>query len=144
MPGGESLRKGEYYGHPRNQFWNILYSLYGEQPDVEYDKKVGFLKKKHIALWDVIKTCSREGSMDSNIVNEKVNDFDGLFSEYPGIGHVFFNGTKAYETFRKKTGFKYNGLTYTKLGSTSPANVVRWEERLKQWQIIKDILERKQ
>lgn len=140
MPGRESLRKQEYYGHPRNQFWNIIYSLYGQQPDTEYSKRASFLKRKRIALWDVIETCRREGSMDSNITCEKVNDFDWLFYGHPNIRHAFFNGTKAYETFRKKIGFKYEGITFTKLGSTSPAYVIGFEERLKQWKIVKECL----
>jgi len=137
MPGRESLRKREYYGHPRNQFWNIIYSLFGREPDTEYPKKVAFLKEKGIALWDVIQSCYREGSMDSNITCEKANDFDWLFGSYPSIRHVFFNGTKAYDTFRKKVGFKYSGVAYTKLGSTSPANVVQFDRRLEEWGIIK-------
>lgn len=137
MPGRESLRKKEYYGHPRNQFWHVLYALYGREPDTEYYKKVAFLKKRGIALWDVIETCQREGSMDANITGEKINDFNWLFSNYPGIRYAFFNGAKAYETFRKRVGFKYDGITYTKLGSTSPANVVRFERRLEEWGIVR-------
>ncbi len=137
MPGRESLRKKEYYGHPRNQFWNVLYALYDREPDWDYGKKLAFLKEKHIALWDVIETCQREGSMDANITGEKANDFDWLFCNYPGIRHAFFNGTKAYETFRKRVGFRYDGITYTKLGSTSPANVVQFERRLEEWSIVK-------
>lgn len=137
MPGRESLRKKEYYGHPRNQFWHVLYALYGREPDTEYYKKVAFLKKRGIALWDVIETCQREGSMDANITGEKINDFNWLFSNYPGIRYAFFNGAKAYETFRKRVGFKYDGITYTKLGSTSPANVVRFERRLDEWGIVR-------
>lgn len=143
MPGGESLRKREYYGHGRNQFWNIIYSLYGEKPDKVYSKKTEFLKEKRIALWDVIETCHREGSLDSNILCERVNDFDRLFGNYPGIGHAFFNGTKAYTTFKKMVGFKYEGLTYTKLSSTSPANVMSFEKRLTEWSVIKDALKKK-
>ncbi|MGI6697840.1 MAG: DNA-deoxyinosine glycosylase [Clostridia bacterium] len=140
MPGRESLRKNEYYGHPRNQFWNIIYSLFGREPDEEYEKKVAFLREKGIALWDVIKSCRREGSMDANITCEEVNDFDWLFGRYPGIRHVFFNGGKAYDTFRKRVGFKYEGVGYTKLGSTSPANVKPFESRLEEWGIIKKYL----
>jgi TDG/mug DNA glycosylase family protein len=141
MPGRESLRKGEYYGHPRNQFWNVVYGLFGQKPDTEYSRKIAFLKSKRIALWDVIASCRREGSMDSNITCESVNDFDRLFNAYPGIRHAFFNGTKAYETFRKRIGFKYEGVNFVKLGSTSPANVVGFEDRIKQWSIIKECLD---
>lgn len=141
MPGRESLRKNEYYGHGRNQFWNIIYSLYGDEPEQDYTKKLGFLKEKRVALWDVIKTCYRKGSLDANITGEEANDFDTLFHNYPGIHHIFFNGTKAYETFRRQIGFKYSRLTYTKLGSTSPANVMKFEQRLENWSVVKKFAE---
>lgn len=142
MPGGESLRKKEYYGHPRNHFWNLMYSLYGEEPDTEYNKKLEFLKGKGIALWDVIETCRREGSLDANITCEKVNDFHWLFNSYPDIKHVFFNGSKAYNTFRKGVGFDKDRFTYRRLGSTSPANVVKFERRLEEWNVIKEYAKR--
>ena len=71
MPGEESLRKQEYYGHPRNQFWRIIYALFDVPLEDNYEKKLMFLKSKGIALWDVIESCWREGSLDSNIRNEK-------------------------------------------------------------------------
>ncbi len=140
MPGIESLRKQEYYGHPRNQFWKIIYELFGEPLDGNYERKVTFLKSKGIALWDVIETCSREGSLDSNIKEEKVNDFTRLFKEYPKIKHVFFNGLKAYDTFKKKVGFDFPEMTFIRLGSTSPAHAKKFADKFKEWMIIKDYL----
>lgn len=140
MPGIESLRKQEYYGYPRNQFWNIIYGLFGEPLDNDYERKVAFLRSKGIALWDVIETCSREGSLDSNIKEEKVNDFTGLFEKYPNIKHVFFNGLKAYDIFKKKVGIDYSDMTFMRLGSTSPANVKKFADKFNEWMIIKDYL----
>lgn len=28
MPGEESLKKRQYYAHPRNQFWKIIHSIF--------------------------------------------------------------------------------------------------------------------
>lgn len=136
IPGVQSLQRQQYYAHPRNYFWKILYQLFDEVYQEEYEKKKAFLKKHHIALWDVVQSCEREGSLDTAIKDEQVNDFDWLFENYPSIQHVFFNGTKAYETFRKKVGFKYQGISFDRLPSTSPAHAIKFEDKLVAWQSI--------
>jgi hypoxanthine-DNA glycosylase len=141
MPGEESLRKQQYYAHPRNQFWRIIYALFGQTVEEDYQKRTAFLKSRGIGLWDVIESCYREGSLDSDIRRERPNDFDWLFIEYPNIAHVFFNGAKAYDTFRKKVGFG-KCLTYHRLESTSPANTKTFEYKLKNWSVILQYLER--
>ncbi|KJS87672.1 MAG: DNA glycosylase [Peptococcaceae bacterium BICA1-8] len=137
IPGKESLRKREYYAHPRNQFWKIIYTLFEVPMDEDYNKKIKFLKGKGFALWDVIDVCYREGSLDSNIKEEKVNDFKSFFTEYPNIKYVFFNGIKAYETFRKEVGFGFPEIVFKRLLSTSPANAIKFEEKLREWMEIK-------
>lgn len=137
MPGQESLRKQQYYAHPRNQFWKIIFTLFEEPIEESYSKRIAFLRDRGIALWDVINVCFREGSLDSSIKEEKVNDFKAFFSQYPNIKYVYFNGVKAYETFRKKIGFDFPGLTFKKLPSTSPANAVKFEIKLREWAEIK-------
>lgn len=136
MPGVTSLEKQQYYGHPRNYFWHILYALFNECYEEEYEQKKAFLLRHKIALWDVLQSCERAGSLDADIKNEEVNDFDWLFKTYPHIKNVFFNGTKAYESFRKKVGFKYEGIHMQKLPSTSPAHAVRFEDKLAAWKVI--------
>jgi len=141
MPGVESLRLQQYYGYPRNQFWKILYDIFEVQASQVYEEKVSFVKSKKIAVWDVIANCYREGSLDSNIRGEKVNDFSTLFKEYPDIKTVLFNGGKAYETYKKWIGFdESSNLTFHKLTSSSPANTKKYEEKLRGWSVIKDLL----
>lgn len=141
MPGVESLRLQQYYGYPRNQFWKILYDIFEAQASQVYEEKVSFIKSKRIAVWDVIANCYREGSLDSNIRGEKVNDFSTLFKEYPDIKTVLFNGGKAYETYKKWIGFgESSNLTFHKLTSSSPANTKKYEEKLRGWSVIKDFL----
>lgn len=140
IPGVESLNKQQYYANKRNQFWKIIFSLYELCPYETYEERIEFLKSKNIALWDVIGSCFREGSLDSNIKNEVPNDFTSLFKKYPDIKCVFFNGNKAYETFKKEIGFeKYGYITFHKLPSTSPAHAVSFESKLNKWKIIKII-----
>jgi len=141
MPGVESLRLQQYYGHPRNQFWKILYELFYTQISQVYEEKVSFVQSKKIAVWDVIESCYREGSLDSNIREEKANDFGGLFKAYPDIKTVIFNGGKAYETYKKWVGFKATSdLSFHKLTSSSPANTKKYEQKLSEWSVIMDLL----
>lgn len=135
MPGVESLRKSEYYGYPRNQFWKLMFDLLGEEFSDDYNVKKKLLLKNNIALWDVIESCYREGSLDSAIKNAKPNDFAKLYSEYSGIERVFFNGAKAYDVYKRKIGFE-DGKKYTKLLSTSPANAIKYHIKKDDWKKI--------
>ncbi|MFB4167008.1 DNA-deoxyinosine glycosylase [Virgibacillus sp. JSM 102003] len=118
MPGGISLEKEEYYGNPRNHFWDILFELFDQEPTSDYDEKITFVKHKQLALWDTIGHCYREGSLDANIVDEKPNDIIGLLNQYPGICLIACNGGRSYETFKKN--FTVSGVDVIKLPSTSP------------------------
>ena len=143
MPGVESLRLQQYYANPRNQFWKIIYGIFDVAPCQAYEERISFIKSKSIALWDVIENCYREGSLDSNIREEKVNDFSGLFDAYPGIKIVMFNGGKAYDTYKKWIGFgAIPNLTFQRLTSSSPANTKKYEEKLREWGVIGELLNR--
>jgi TDG/mug DNA glycosylase family protein len=100
-----------------------------------YDDKKKLLLQNKIALWDVIESCYREGSLDSNIKDTKPNDFMKLYNEYSGIKHVYFNGAKAYNEYKLKVGFDAN-RTFTRLLSTSPANAVSYDIKKVNWKKI--------
>ncbi|WP_010529809.1 DNA-deoxyinosine glycosylase [Lentibacillus jeotgali] len=141
MPGGVSLEKKEYYGNPRNHFWRIIYGLFDEEPDSQYEDKMAFVKTRHIALWDTIGTCYREGSLDKNIVDEQPNDIWGLLESHPSIQLVACNGTKSYETFKRH--FKLNRVNVIKLPSTSPIPgryTKNFNEKFEEWKQILDYL----
>lgn len=135
IPGVVSLAKQEYYAYPQNTFWRILFALYDESPTEDYAEKRAFLLAHHIAVWDVIGVCRREGSLDSRIKEASPNDFASLFAAYPGISRVFFNGEKAFSTFQKKVGFDA-ARTYTRLPSTSPAHTAPFEKKLEAWRAV--------
>lgn len=128
MPGIRSLTLQQYYGHPQNRFWPLMTTLLGFPvvPD-RYEQRLQMLLEKHIALWDVLAACERDGSLDAAITKERSNDFPALFRQYPHIKKVCFNGTKAFQSFKKHQSplLAQPGITYFELPSTSPANA-KW------------------
>ena len=92
LPGDESLRRQEYYGNPRTRFWAVMGGVLGEDAPESYPEKVMYLKKHGIALWDVISSADREGSLDANIRNMEFNDIAGLLSANPTIEAIALNG----------------------------------------------------
>ena len=127
MPGVISLEQQQYYAHPRNAFWPIMGELFGASPEMEYRQRLQQLADAGVVLWDVLKHCEREGSLDSAICRESeiINDIPGLLKEHPGIETICFNGGKAWTTFRRNIlpqlidKKRYNLI---QLPSTSPAN----------------------
>jgi hypoxanthine-DNA glycosylase len=136
VPSETSLRKRQYYGHERNGFWRVVYALFNEKYNEDYEERTRFLLRRGIALWDVIESCERQGSLDSHIKDPAINDFETFFRHNPGIAYVFFNGRKAYELFRKSTKHAFHGISFTYLMSTSPANAVTFETKLNDWRKV--------
>jgi len=141
MPGQASLDAQEYYANRQNAFWRIMGHLFGAGPEVPYVQRLEKLQAAGVALWDVIASCEREGSLDADIVGATVcvNDFSQLFIEHPAIGHVFFNGAAAETAFRRYAlpGLAGRHLQLCRLPSTSPANAAcRYEEKLAAWSVL--------
>lgn len=136
MPGKESLRLQQYYGHTRNHFWKIIYSSFFVDVDVEYQQKVNFLKQNHIALWDVCFKAIRKTSLDSDILKESPNTINDLIKKHNTIKTIGFNGKKAAQLYDKYFT-RIKGITYHTLLSTSPANArYTFEEKLANWKTI--------
>ncbi len=128
MPGTASLRAAQYYAHPQNLFWRILSEITGAGAAVPYAVRARALKSHGIALWDVLESCAREGSLDSAIDDATIhaNDFVSFYRAHRRIAQVFFNGAKAEACYRKYVlPLLADGLgppNYRRLPSTSPAN----------------------
>lgn len=67
VPGVQSLQEQRYYANPKNQFWRIVYAIFNTSLDTNYEDRISFIRYKGIALWDVIESCNRYGSLDLNI-----------------------------------------------------------------------------
>lgn len=140
VPGAKSLAMKEYYAHPQNAFWKIIFHLFNQKFTTDYHKKIELLKTHHIALWDVIESCERKGSIDSTIKNESENDIRQLLKSYPNIKVIFCNGQKSYKNLIKLLGKDFS-LPIVLLPSTSPLHTISFDKKLVDWQQIVTNLE---
>ncbi len=137
IPGAKSLEMQEYYAHPQNKFWSIVFELFNEDFTKDYQQKLQILRKNKIALWDVIDSCERKGSLDSEIKNETGNDILKLLEDYPNLKIIFCNGQKSYKNLIK-TFEKNIKIPIVALPSTSPLHTISFDKKLEVWQQIKD------
>lgn len=142
MPGVASLRAGQYYAHPRNQFWPLLGELLGFDASAPYARRVRAVTAARIAVWDVLQSCEREGSLDTAIEDDTlaVNDFPGFFARYRQVSRVYFNGAKAEACYRRHVlpRVAARPLEYQRLPSTSPANASQsYRAKLAAWRGIR-------
>ena len=142
MPSRESLTQRRYYAHPRNGFWPILGSIL-DLADGDYQQCADGLVENGVAVWDVLKTCFRTGSLDSDIDDHTIvaNDFRQFFAAHPDITRVFFNGAKAEAVYMKQILPSLDGaaaeLKLQRLPSTSPANAgMSPEQKKAAWRAI--------
>ncbi|HSW12515.1 MAG TPA: DNA-deoxyinosine glycosylase [Solimonas sp.] len=143
MPGAASLKENQYYAHPRNSFWWIFGELVGAKPELPYNKRIALLQQHGIALWDVLARCERPGSLDANIIEKSIvpNDFVPFYRQYPRIWRVFFNGSKARDSYQQYVLPTLRGMDmhieYDRLPSTSPAHAGRPPaEKLEEWRVV--------
>jgi hypoxanthine-DNA glycosylase len=142
MPGVASLEAVQYYAHPRNAFWPIMGALFGFDHAVDYDTRIGEIRKLPIILWDSLQSCHRPGSLDSNIDigSARANDFPGLLRRFPEIRAIFFNGATSEKYFRRLALPKLPAavdIELLRLPSTSPAHAgLSVEQKLAAWRQI--------
>lgn len=147
MPGVASLQAYQYYGNPRNYLWRILYALFGErsEPDPQYENRLSFALGHGIALWDVIATCERKGSLDCNIKRVIPNDIPELLRSYPNVETLVCNGTKSFTELNNHFGSspEVKQRAVLRMPSTSPIPTKHYrglEDRLEAWQAVRKSL----
>lgn len=138
MPGVASLAAGQYYAHPKNSFWNIAGAILGFSANMSYEERVETLKRSGVALWDVLESCIRPGSMDADIDMDsaKPNDIGTLLRRQPKITTICFNGSAAEKFFKKRVLSTLGDVPvkYMRLPSTSPAHAtMSFEEKVIAW-----------
>lgn len=139
VPGVKSLEMQQYYAHPQNQFWKIIFELLKEEFTTDYPERTSVIRKNNIALWDVIDTCEREGSLDTMIRNEEHNDIVKILSDHPNIKAIFCNGQKSFKNLQKILD-KESEIPIFVLPSTSPLHTISLEKKLEKWKILKTFI----
>lgn len=131
MPSARSLAQAQYYAHPRNAFWPILFDVFKETYSDDYACRKALICRHGLALWDAAAACEREGSLDSSMREIVCNDFSLLYASCPDIGAVLCNGAAAHSLFLKSGAA--GGRTALRMPSTSPAYTMPFEEKKRIW-----------
>lgn len=140
LPGEESLRRSEYYAHPRNLLWPILAALFDEQLPGAYGDRLALVARHRIALWDVVGIGERHASSDATIRLHQPNAIDRLLDEHPEICGLAFNGGTALRLFHRHFT-RRPGLAYLALPSTSPAHArLGFVDKLARWQALRELV----
>ena len=135
FPGEASLAAGQYYAHPRNQFWRLLSAVLDDDlATLPYEARLQRLIYHRIGLWDVIAACERKGSLDAAIRHAQAADFSVLHHSFPELRRIAFNG-KTSGRFAPQ--FAEAGFETLVLPSSSPANAqLSFEQKLVQWRAL--------
>lgn len=136
LPSQRSIASNEYYAHPQNAFWRIMAALAGAAGD--YEDRGAALQERGIALWDVLASSVRPGSLDADIQmsTAEINDFEQFFATHSAIERICFNGQKAAKIFsdRVPQNIVDSRVQLVTLPSTSPAHAaMRLAEKLELW-----------
>ena len=132
FPSERSLAAAEYYANRRNQFWPLLSAVLGFDASVPYPQRIAAVLAHRVALWDVVHSCRRVGSMDAKIDRKTlvVNDFGTFLAEHPTIERVFVNGLTAFELFERHVD---TALPAVRLPSSSGALTMTFVDKLSRW-----------
>lgn len=135
FPGAASLAAGQYYAHPRNQFWRLLSAVLDDDLSaLPYEIRLQRLAAHQIGLWDVIAACERKGSLDASIRHAQAADFSLLQKDFPDLRRIAFNGKTAG---RFAPLFASAGYETLVLPSSSPAYaLLGFEQKLVQWRSL--------
>ena len=144
LPSQQSLRKREYYGNPQNAFWQVMGELFDAGPEIPYVKRTEKLRCHGIAVWDVLQSSVRSGSMDAaiDLTTAIPNDFQAFFEEHPMLALLCFNGKKAAELYRRLVAPQgisaFDNIEYRIMPSTSPAYAsMNLDEKVRHWSAVR-------
>lgn len=135
LPGRRSIAEQQYYAHPQNAFWRIMRDVFGIEGD--YQSRCESLTHHGVALWDVLHSSVRPGSMDADIRMQSAtaNDFAGFFARHPSVERVLCNGQKAGQMFTRLVVPELDqSLPVQIMPSTSPAFAsMSYDAKLQRW-----------
>jgi hypoxanthine-DNA glycosylase len=139
LPGEVSLARSQYYAHPQNQFWRLMGRVLGAELPADYEARLAALRDGGVALWDVVRTARRKGSLDAAIQDHEPNALAAFAASLPQLRAVAFNGAKAAAIGRRALGGA-GGLELIDLPSSSPAYTMAFERKAAVWLALRPFL----
>jgi TDG/mug DNA glycosylase family protein len=140
LPGEVSLAKAQYYAHPQNQFWRLIGAVIGfDLIALAYSDRLAALKSARVALWDVVRTAQRRGSLDADIRGHQPNPLAELAASLPDLRAVGFNGATSWKLGAPLLAGDAR-LMLIPLPSSSPAYTIGFERKLSGWIELKAFL----
>ena len=119
-------------------------ALFGIPAGVPYEQRCAGLIEQHVAVWDVLRTCTRSSSLDSDIERASMipNDFVAFFAAHRFIRAIYFNGAMAEQSFSRyvlpELPAAVTALPRIRLPSTSPANAsFSFQRKLDEWRRLR-------
>lgn len=141
FPSEESLRLRQYYANPLNQFWRLMGALFLAHHELSYEQRLSQLAKRKVALWDVLRSCERAGSLDGAIVRRTAiwNDATGFVERHPSIKMIGLNGKTAADLFYRKFPQLHSAqFEIVRLPSSSSAHAVPFDRKVQAWSVLQD------
>lgn len=141
LPGEKSLSLQQYYGNRLNRFWNLMSDVISvDLVRLDYAARLQRLLQHGVGLWDVVAEAHRQGSLDSHIRDRHDNDLHGLLARFPNISTIAFNGGTAARLGLKVLGERAACYQIVDLPSSSPANTLAYDDKLRQWRALADLV----
>jgi TDG/mug DNA glycosylase family protein len=141
FPSVLSLERSRYYGNEKNRFWAVMEEIFAIPAALPYPERTLRLTGQRVALWDVIRGCTREGSADSRIRHPVPNDIAGFVRAHPSVRLIALNGSTAGRLYHRFA--EVPGIPSVILPSTSPANAaVTFAEKVLAWKVVKTAFDR--
>ena len=141
LPSDVSIKSQAYYQNKsHNSFYKIMEHLF---PRSEGQSDIDFITSNHIALWDCMKKANRKGNLDANIKDDIPNDVKRFLQIHPTITTIVLNGGLANIKFHRYFAVSdfSERIKVISLISSSNAASKKFEEKLEEWRIIKDIID---
>lgn len=141
MPSPTSREVGFYYAHPQNRFWKVMGALFHQPEPHGTEARAAFLRERHIALWDVVASCSIAGASDASITDARPNDLS-LIGATACLDAVFTTGGKAAALYRRYGADMLPGVPHIPLPSTSSANArMHLDDLVKAYEPLRAVLD---
>ena len=75
---------------------------YDDNHILPYEQQIELFCSKGFALWDIVASCQRPGSLDSDITEDKPNNIPAFCQQHPQIRRIVFaNGVSGCNFFKK-------------------------------------------